>query len=123
MGLFFTASMCRQVPWPDLGLSVGLEGHFYRKMVTDGKGLEGEGSKLQRPCWAASGSTWDGAHWVSTNYCIFREGPARPTLSTPAAHTSGRTWAGDPLRERQRASDPAIPGLLIQPELNHYGLF
>lgn len=33
--------------------SVRLEGHLHRKMVTDGKGLEGEGSQPQRPCQAA----------------------------------------------------------------------
>lgn len=52
MGLFL-ASLQAACPDQSSGLSVGLEGHLHRKMVTDGKGLEGEGAKPQKPCWAA----------------------------------------------------------------------
>ena len=55
------------------GLSVGLEGHLHRKMVTDGQGLEGEGAKPETLLSSQSHKhhpgklppTQEGAHWVS----------------------------------------------------------
>lgn len=49
MGVAPVARVCRLCPSQGPGLSVGLEGHLHRKMVTDGQGLEGEGASL-RPC-------------------------------------------------------------------------
>lgn len=49
----FLASLQAACPDQSSELSVGLEGHLHRKMVTDGKGLEGDRAKPQKPCWAA----------------------------------------------------------------------
>ena len=49
VGVAPVARVCRLCPSQGPGLSVGLEGHLHRKMVTDGQGLEGEGASL-RPC-------------------------------------------------------------------------
>lgn len=43
------ASLQAACPGQALGLSVVLEGHLHRKMVTDGKSLEGERAEPQRP--------------------------------------------------------------------------
>lgn len=53
MKLFLMASLQAVCPGQASVLSVGLEGHLHRKMVTDSKGLERECAKPQRPCWAA----------------------------------------------------------------------
>lgn len=49
MELILIASLQAACPGQSSELSVGLEGHLHRKMVTDGKGLEGEGPSLSGP--------------------------------------------------------------------------
>lgn len=52
MKLFLMASLQAACPGQASVLSVGLEGHLHRKMVTDSKGLEKEWTMPQRPCYA-----------------------------------------------------------------------
>lgn len=53
----FGPSLQMARPGQTSGLSVGLEGHLHRKMVTDGKSLKGEGAESQRSCVAACPSS------------------------------------------------------------------
>lgn len=98
------------------GLSVGLEGHLHRKMVTDGQGLEGEGAKPETLLSSQSHKhhpgklppTQEGAHWVSKQTAASGEVLA----STPAVACG---WAGStvsgPHSRDERASYTATAGL------------
>lgn len=87
MGLFLVAALQAACPGQFSELSVAFESHLHRKMVTDGKGLEGKGPVSE----ALLGFTSENCRPSGIKPTGFlqtptwRSRPMRPEMPTPAA--------------------------------------